>query len=200
MTSLYRTSLRSALRFAPSSTSASAPIASSSKLQLTPTFTRYYSTPSTSESTSTPSPELDSSPSSSSETGPTPVQYSYFVPRVGKTLDSLPVYTDIRNGGTRTITEVRKIQGSVEDLKTDLSVFLADTYATSDPELINPESPLKVDKKPLRPRAGRKMIEKTGNPTYLDPVQTGKVQESGKLKIRGNRVEEVKAFLESRGF
>ncbi len=44
------------------------------------------------------------------------------------------------------------------------------------------------------------MVEKTGNPTYLDPVQTGKVQESGKLKIRGNRVEEVKAFWESRGF
>ncbi|SPC63525.1 related to IMG2 - mitochondrial ribosomal protein of the large subunit [Ustilago sp. UG-2017b] len=191
MASLIRTNLCSALRYASSS---SAPVASSSKVQLTPTLARYNSTSSTpSSSEPTPSEEPLSN-------GPTSVKYSYFVPRVGKTLDSLPVYTDIRNGGTRTITELRKIQGSIEDLKTDLSVFLAETYATADPELNNVESPLKVNKKPLRPRAGRKLVEKTGNPTYMDPVQTGKVQESGKLKIRGNRVEEVKAFLESRGF
>lgn len=192
MASLSRTTLRSALRHTPSS----APIASTSKLQLAPLASRYNST----STSSTPSLESTSSSETPSPTGPTPVKYSYFVPRVGKILDSLPVYTDIRNGGTRTITELRKIQGSIEDLRTDLSIFLSDSYSTSDPVLLNEDSPLKVNKKPLRPRAGRKLIEKTGNPTYLDPVQKGKVQESGKLKIRGNRVEEVKAFLESRGF
>lgn len=191
MTTLYRSSLRTAL----ARSSVASPIASSSKLTL-PSLARY-------NSTSSPSSSGDSEPSPSSpspQTGPTPVKYSYFVPRVGKTLDSLPVYTDIRNGGTRTITELRKIQGSLSDLKTDLSVFLSGSYATNDPIMFSEDSPVKVNKKPLRPKPGRKLVERTGNPTYLDPVQGAKVQESGKLKIRGNRVEEVKAFLESRGF
>lgn len=184
MASLSRTSLRMALR-QPSTPSSA--IASSSKLRLPP-YSRFNSTSAAPETTEGVAP------------GPKPVKYSYFVPRVGKLLDSLPVYTDVRNGGTRTITELRKIQGSIQDLKTDLSLFLAESYATSDPILTNDDSPLKVNKKPLRPRAGRKLVQKTGNPTYLEPVQAGKVQKSGKLKIRGNRVEEVKAFLESRGF
>ncbi|SPO20443.1 related to IMG2 - mitochondrial ribosomal protein of the large subunit [Ustilago trichophora] len=167
------------------------PVASSSKLTL-PIIARSNST----STTTTSSPESEPT----IEPTPTPVRYSYFVPRVGKTLDSLPVYTDIRNGGTRIITELRKIQGSVEDLKTDLSLFLSDTYESNNPISLNQDSPLKVNKKPLRPRAGRKLVQKTGNPSYLDPVQSAKVLEGGKLKIRGNRVDEVKAFLESRGF
>ncbi|SPO21364.1 related to IMG2 - mitochondrial ribosomal protein of the large subunit [Ustilago trichophora] len=170
------------------------PVASSSKLTL-PTMARYNSTTTTTTTLSPQEPE----PTTSQPT-PTPVRYSYFVPRVGKTLDSLPVYTDIRNGGTRIITELRKIQGSVQDLKTDLSLFLSDTYESNNPISINQDSPLKLNKKPPRPRPGRKLVHKTANPTYFDPVQSGNVLQGAKLKIRGNRVDEVKAFLESRGF
>ncbi|CDU23383.1 related to IMG2-mitochondrial ribosomal protein of the large subunit [Sporisorium scitamineum] len=199
MTSLARTALRTALRpTTPSSTASTSPIASTSKLPH-PSLTRCNSTVSTHPSSSSSEPPTadlssDLKPSSS----PTPIRYTYFVPRVGKTLSSLPVYTDIRNGGTRTLTELRKIQGSISDLKADLSLFLSETYSPN-PELPH-HSPFKVNKKPLRPKAGRKLVERTGNPGFLDPVQVGKVQASGKLKIRGNRVEEVKAFLESRGF
>ena len=203
MASLFRTSLRTALR------QQHTPIASSSKL-CTPSTLRYNSTSSsTSTNTSTSTPSDAAAPSSpesaadapdAGESGVTPVKYSYFVPRVGKTLDSLPVYTDVRNGGTRIITVLRKIQGSVADLRTDLALFLDDTYASNDPSHLHDDSPLKVNKKPLRPHPGRKMVPKTAHPTYIDPVQTGKVAESGQLKIRGNRVEHVKAFLESRGF
>ncbi|TKY90981.1 hypothetical protein EX895_000980 [Sporisorium graminicola] len=198
MASIARTSLRTALRPIASSssyTASTSAIASSSKLPPL-SLTRSNSTVAASPSSTSVEDATSSTDFSSSE--PTPVRYSYFVPRVGKTLSSLPVYTDVRNGGTRTMTEVRKIQGSVTDLKTDLSVFLSETYDDVDAKLAN--SPFKVNKKPLRPKAGRKMVERTGNPSYLDPVQGSKVQASGKLKIRGNRVEEVKAFLESRGF
>ena len=93
------------------------------------------------------------------------------------------------------MTELRKIQGSVSDLKMDLSLFLSQTYEDA------PTFPaFEVNRKPLKPKPGRKMVEKTGNPSHFDPVQAAKVGASGKLKIRGNRVDEVKAFLESRGF
>lgn len=185
MASVARTTLRMALRQPSSFASTSAAVASSSRL------------PSTSRSNSTTTPLDTPSPSESQpEAAPTPVRYSYFVPRVGKTLSSLPVYTDVRNGGTRTMTEVRKIQGSVSDLKTDLSLFLAESYADAEADMFGQE----VNKKPLRAKPGRKLLQRTGNPSYLDPVQTAKVVGSGKLKIRGNRVDQVRAFLESRGF
>ncbi|GAC99511.1 hypothetical protein PHSY_007113 [Pseudozyma hubeiensis SY62] len=178
MSSFARTSLTKALR---PSASTSFAIASSSKLTLRSN--------STAPSPTTLEPTTDT---------PTPVQYTYFVPRVGKTQASYPVYTDIRNGGTRIMTEIRKIQGSVSDLQTDLSLFLSETY--TDSSLENSPFPQQVNKKPLRPKPGRKLLDRTANPTYLDPVQSSKVQSSGKLKIRGNRVDEVKAFLQSRGF
>ncbi|GAK61897.1 uncharacterized protein PAN0_001c0092 [Moesziomyces antarcticus] len=186
MASMFRSSLRTALR--PASASTSSALASTSKLRL-PSL-RFNST----STTSTASLEAEAAPTEVQD-GATAVRYSYFVPRVGKTLDSLPVYTDVRNGGTRTMTEVRKIQGSVQDLKLDLEVFLADTYAPT-----YPDSPLSVNKKPLRPKPGRKLVASVANPTYIQPVAQGKVTNAGKLKIRGNRVHEVKAFLESRGF
>ncbi|EST06677.1 Ribosomal protein L49/IMG2 [Kalmanozyma brasiliensis GHG001] len=185
MASIARNTLRTALHQPSSFASTSAAVASSSKL---PSPSRSNSTVAT--PLGTPSSDVES------EAGPTPVQYSYFVPRVGKTLSSLPVYTDVRNGGTRTMTEVRKIQGSISDLKTDLSLFLAESYADAEADMFGQE----VNKKPLRVKPGRKMLARTGNPSYLDPVQTGKVVGSGKIKIRGNRVDEVRAFLESRGF
>ncbi|KAJ9476410.1 54S ribosomal protein IMG2, mitochondrial [Pseudozyma hubeiensis] len=180
MYSIARTSLTKALRSTASTSSA---IASTSKLTLRSNSTASSPTPTSTTTTDTP----------------TPVQYTYFVPRVGKTQTSYPVYTDVRNGGTRIMTEIRKIQGSVSDLQTDLSLFLSETYTDSSLE----NSPFllqQVNKKPLRPKPGRKLLDKTANPTYLDPVQSSKVQSSGKLKIRGNRVDEVKAFLQSRGF
>lgn len=39
------------------------------------------------------------------------VQYPYFVPR--NSLGSLPVYTDIRNGGTRYTVLIKNIQGDL---------------------------------------------------------------------------------------
>lgn len=203
MTSLYRGSSRTLLRTALASSST--PIASSSKLRLTSSRVRFNShsastpaspsAPSPSSATATESDSLETS--SSSSTGATPVRYTYFVPRVGKTMDSFPVYTDVRNGGTRTLTELRKIQGSLQDLKTDLTLFLADTYHDNH----NAAAPWdKPNRKPLRPKPGRKLINKSANPSYLDPVLPAKVAESAKLKIKGNRVEQVKAFLQSRGF
>ncbi|CBQ68171.1 conserved hypothetical protein [Sporisorium reilianum SRZ2] len=187
MASIART-LRTAVRptASSSSTASTSAIASSSKLRL----------PSRSNSTTSTASTPPSTAATETSSGPTAVRYSYFVPRVGKTLSSLPVYTDVRNGGTRTMTELRKIQGSVADLKTDLALFLSETYESES----EAHAPFAVNKKPLRPKPGRKMVERTGSPSYIDPVQRAKVQASGKLKIRGNRVDEVKAFLESRGF
>jgi Mitochondrial large subunit ribosomal protein (Img2) len=39
-----------------------------------------------------------------------PLPYSYFVPR--NTRGNLPVYTDIRNGGTRYLVLVRNVDGN----------------------------------------------------------------------------------------
>lgn len=44
-----------------------------------------------------------------------PVSYPYFVPR--NTRGNLPVYTDIRNGGTRYIVLVRNVDGNVNVCK-----------------------------------------------------------------------------------
>lgn len=203
MTSIARTSLRTArcpTTVSYSCFASTSAVASTSKLTLRSNSTLASSTsPEPSTSTASTAPTASTSSDAAASTSTTTVQYSYFVPRVGKTQSSLPVYTDIRNGGTRILTELRNIQGSVSDLQTDLSLFLAETYA--DPASPSVDTfPTKINKKPLRPKPGRKLLDRTGNPSYLDPVQSGKVTASGKLKIRGNRVEEVKAFLESRGF
>ncbi|PWY97258.1 hypothetical protein BCV70DRAFT_219620 [Testicularia cyperi] len=173
------------------------------------------STPITSTaSTSSSSPESSSAPASTETAAPsesesefdgvTPVKYSYFVPRVGKLADSLPVYTDVRNGGTRCMTEIRKIQGNVNDLKLDLLSFLSETYAAgtagSDPLYTNPESPLHSKTKPPKIRPGKKLVPTTANPSANSPVQISLVPGAGKLKVRGNRTRQIKEFLESRGF
>lgn len=44
---------------------------------------------------------------------PKPVRYPYFVSRVGMAGTSLPVYTDIRHGGSKWITQIRKVEGDV---------------------------------------------------------------------------------------
>lgn len=40
------------------------------------------------------------------------VQYPYYIPR--NTRGSLPVYSDIRNNGTRILVQIRNIEGNVE--------------------------------------------------------------------------------------
>ena len=41
-----------------------------------------------------------------------PVQYPYFIPR--NTNGNLPVYTDIRNGGTRFLVTIRNVDGKAD--------------------------------------------------------------------------------------
>ena len=43
---------------------------------------------------------------------PTPVRYPYYVPRNSQ--GSLPVYSDIRNNGTRILVLIRNVEGNVE--------------------------------------------------------------------------------------
>ncbi|KAJ2747690.1 mitochondrial 54S ribosomal protein img2 [Coemansia sp. BCRC 34301] len=57
--------------------------------------------------------------------GPQLVTYSYFVHRTR--FQSLPVYTDIKNGKTRKQTTVRRIEGDLEALRADMSKALSDS-------------------------------------------------------------------------
>ncbi|KAJ2895185.1 mitochondrial 54S ribosomal protein img2, partial [Coemansia aciculifera] len=57
--------------------------------------------------------------------GPQLVTYPYFVHRTR--FQSLPVYTDIKNGKTRKQTTVRRIEGDLEALRTDMSKALSDS-------------------------------------------------------------------------
>ncbi|TFK29777.1 hypothetical protein FA15DRAFT_663038 [Coprinopsis marcescibilis] len=50
------------------------------------------------------------------------VKYPYFVPR--NTNGNLPVYSDIRNAGTRLVVQVRNVDGNVNALADDLSQSL----------------------------------------------------------------------------
>ena len=51
---------------------------------------------------------------------PMPVRYPYFVSRVGLDGMSLPVYTDIRNGGSSWLTQIRKVEGDASAICRDL--------------------------------------------------------------------------------
>ncbi|GAA5873462.1 hypothetical protein JCM16303_001131 [Sporobolomyces ruberrimus] len=46
----------------------------------------------------------------------------YFIPR--SQFGELPVYSDVRNGGTRVLTIIRKVHGDVSELQKDLEQFL----------------------------------------------------------------------------
>ncbi|GAA5847927.1 hypothetical protein JCM5353_004483 [Sporobolomyces roseus] len=94
-----------------------------------PSFRSFSSSPS-SLSSIPPS----ASTSSATELPPTPIasgsatsnggeiESKFFVPR--SQFGELPVYSDVRNGGTRTMTVVRKIHGDVNALHQELSAFL----------------------------------------------------------------------------
>ncbi|KAJ2000799.1 mitochondrial 54S ribosomal protein img2 [Coemansia thaxteri] len=56
---------------------------------------------------------------------PQTVTYPYFVHRTR--FQSLPVYTDIKNGKTRKQTTVRRIEGDLEALRADMSKALSDS-------------------------------------------------------------------------
>lgn len=50
---------------------------------------------------------------------PVSVKYPYFIPR--NTRGNLPVYTDVRNGGTRYLVLVRNVDGNIDALARELS-------------------------------------------------------------------------------
>ncbi|KAJ1667907.1 mitochondrial 54S ribosomal protein img2 [Coemansia sp. RSA 2052] len=57
--------------------------------------------------------------------GPQLVTYPYFVHRTR--FQSLPVYTDVKNGKTRKLTTVRRIEGDLEALRADMAKALSDS-------------------------------------------------------------------------
>ena len=56
---------------------------------------------------------LASSNAAETEENIVPIRYAYYVPRVGVTASSLPVYSDVRHGGNKWLTVIRKIDGDV---------------------------------------------------------------------------------------
>ncbi|KAJ8581689.1 hypothetical protein M405DRAFT_832024 [Rhizopogon salebrosus TDB-379] len=64
------------------------------------------------------------SPSFPSETSmhATDVRYPYFIRRNSR--GSLPVYTDIRNGGTRYLVSIRNVHGQINSLANELQQSL----------------------------------------------------------------------------
>lgn len=97
--------------------------------------------------------------------------YPYFVSRVGLTGTSLPVYTDVRHGGSKWLTQIRKVDGDATALCRDL--FGA--FGWGDPyDKTNPNSDMLV------------RVSKSAGPKTV--------------VIRSNVSREVKAWLESRGF
>jgi len=76
---------------------------------------RYISHKTTRETVSTPSPQ---------KPRPKLVRYPYYVPRNSR--GSLPVYSDIRNNGTRILLLIRHVEGDVEKLAKDVRQALLD--------------------------------------------------------------------------
>ncbi|KAI6110021.1 mitochondrial large subunit ribosomal protein-domain-containing protein [Pisolithus sp. B1] len=60
--------------------------------------------------------------SQAAATTPSHVQRPYFVRR--NTHGSLPVYTDIRNGGTRYLVQIRNVEGQAQVLANELKASL----------------------------------------------------------------------------
>ncbi|GAA5975832.1 hypothetical protein JCM5350_000747 [Sporobolomyces pararoseus] len=85
------------------------------------------------QSTAFASATATSSASTTGE-GAGEVESKYFVPR--SQFGELPVYSDVRNGGTRVLTIIRKVHGDVSELHKDLSEFLQSS-ATS---FVKPQS------------------------------------------------------------
>ena len=118
---------------------------------------------------SNPKAEQDST--SAPISTPIAVKYPYFVNRVGVNQQSLPVYMDSRNAGSRSLTMIRKVDGDVSALCRDLF----EAFGWGDP----------YDKK---------------NPNSSMLVRASNVAGSQKLVVRGNWTRDIKAWLEERGF
>ncbi|TKA53289.1 hypothetical protein B0A53_04307 [Rhodotorula sp. CCFEE 5036] len=106
------------------------PLAASLRLR-TPTSAAFAFAPSSSSSSSSPrfySATADPSPQAADPLSATPPASEtappYFVPRTAG--GELPVYTDIRNGGSRVYTIVRKTRGDLSALQRDLASYLTD--------------------------------------------------------------------------
>ncbi|KAF9483835.1 hypothetical protein BDN70DRAFT_873217 [Pholiota conissans] len=85
-----------------------------------------------STSASSPLPASTSTPSSpSAKTAATNLKLEYFVPR--NTNGNLPVYTDVRNAGSRHLVLIRNVEGNLNALAKDLSqsLFEAESYEVS---------------------------------------------------------------------
>lgn len=52
-----------------------------------------------------------SEPNEEAQPSPAAIRYPYYVSRVGMSGLSLPVYTDIRHGGSQWFTQIRKVEG-----------------------------------------------------------------------------------------
>ncbi|KAJ2787829.1 mitochondrial 54S ribosomal protein img2 [Coemansia interrupta] len=67
---------------------------------------------------STLSTTAESAAAKAAAEGPKLVKYPYFVRRTR--FQSLPVYRDTKNGKTRKLTVIRRVEGDLEALRTDL--------------------------------------------------------------------------------
>ncbi|KAJ2756081.1 mitochondrial 54S ribosomal protein img2 [Coemansia aciculifera] len=68
---------------------------------------------------------LAAADTAAASSSPQLVTYPYFVHRTR--FQSLPVYTDIKNGKTRKLTIVRRVEGDLEALRADMSKALSDS-------------------------------------------------------------------------
>ncbi|WFD25536.1 hypothetical protein MNAN1_000496 [Malassezia nana] len=102
---------------------------------------------------------------------PMPIRYPYFVSRVGLSGMSLPVYTDIRHGGSQWITQIRKVEGDVGAFCRDLF----DEFGWGDP----------FDPANENARILMRISKNAGAKTIF---------------LRNNVSREVKSWLEYRGF
>ncbi|KAF9239657.1 mitochondrial large subunit ribosomal protein-domain-containing protein [Melanogaster broomeanus] len=76
-----------------------------------------------------PQEALSSSYQRATPTSAPATRYPYFVRRNSR--GSLPIYTDIRNGGTRYLVQIRNVEGRVNDLAVELKQSL---FKTGSPE------------------------------------------------------------------
>ncbi|WFD33996.1 hypothetical protein MCUN1_000824 [Malassezia cuniculi] len=100
-----------------------------------------------------------------------PIRYAYYVPRVGVNGNSLPVYSDVRHRGSKWLTVIRKIDGDVPLLCRDMF----ESFGWGDP----------FDKKNKYSTLVERIVNSNGTRMIV---------------LRGNLVNEVREWLEHRGF
>ncbi|GAA5971248.1 hypothetical protein JCM11641_008281 [Rhodosporidiobolus odoratus] len=95
---------------------------------------RYFSSsPLTSSSVATQTSATPASPVDAAPVEPqavaSPSAPKYYVPR--SRFGELPVYSDVKNAGTKYLTVIRRAEGDVEALRRDLSAFLSPSSSPS---------------------------------------------------------------------